>query len=118
MSASAEVVVEQAKDALTVPSEAISQGPGGKTVTVEEDGKEVTKTVSTGLVGDETTEVVSGVKAGETLVLPEATVAAASPEGGGESESGGLGSGTFAAPAGGATGGPRGGGTFFRGGAP
>ncbi len=45
----------------------------------------MTKTITTGLVGDETTEVVSGVKAGETLILPEATVATAS---GGEGESG------------------------------
>jgi macrolide-specific efflux system membrane fusion protein len=109
MSASAEVVVEQVKNALSVPSEAISSA-GGKTVTVEEDGKEVTKTITTGLVGDETTEVVSGLKAGDTLILPEATVATAS---GGEGESGatkelgGSGGATFSFPGGGgATGGP------------
>jgi multidrug efflux pump subunit AcrA (membrane-fusion protein) len=110
MSASAEVVVEQVKNALTVPSEAISQAAGGKSVTVEEDGKEVTKTVTTGLVGDETTEVVSGVKSGQTLVLPEATVATAS-----EGSSGGSGleelrsaggGASFSFPGGGATGGP------------
>ncbi len=93
MSASAEVVVEQVKNAVTVSSEAISQGVGGKTVTVEENGKEVTKTVTTGLVGDETTEVVSGLKAGETLVLPEVTVATATPTGGGEEAAGGFPSG-------------------------
>lgn len=84
MSASAEVVVEQVKDAVTVPSEAISRLGSGKTVTVEEDGKEVTKTVTTGLEGDETTEVISGLKAGQTLVLPEVSVAAASSSAGGE----------------------------------
>jgi multidrug efflux pump subunit AcrA (membrane-fusion protein) len=84
MSASAEVVVEQVKNAISVPSEAIS-AIGGKTVTVEENGKEVTKTITTGLEGDEATEVVSGLKAGETLVLPEVTVATAST--GGESSS-------------------------------
>ncbi len=115
MSASAEVVVEQVKNTLTVPSEAISQAAGGKTVTVEEDGKEVTKTVTTGLVGDETTEVMSGVKAGQTLILPEATVAAASESSGGSSleelrSSGGAG--TFTFPGGGATGGPPSGTTF------
>jgi multidrug efflux pump subunit AcrA (membrane-fusion protein) len=114
MSASAEVVVEQVKDALTVPSEAISSA-GGKTVTVEAGGKEVTKTITTGLVGDESTEVVSGVKAGQTLILPEAQVAAAS-EG---ATSGGLdelrasgGGPTFSFPGGGATSGPPGGATF------
>jgi multidrug efflux pump subunit AcrA (membrane-fusion protein) len=83
MSASAEVVVEQADDAVTVSSEAISSVGGRKTVTVEEDGKEVTKQVKTGLEGDETTQVISGLKAGETVVLPEASVASATP--GGES---------------------------------
>jgi multidrug efflux pump subunit AcrA (membrane-fusion protein) len=117
MSASAEVVVEQVKNALTVPTEAISQAAGGKTVTVEEEGKEVTKTVTTGLAGDETTEVVSGVKTGQTLVLPEATVAAASEGSGGGSleELRGSGGGTFPF-AGGATGGPPGGAAQFFGG--
>jgi multidrug efflux pump subunit AcrA (membrane-fusion protein) len=119
MSASAEVVVEQVKNALTVPSEAISQAAGGKTVTVEEEGKEVTKTVTTGLAGNETTEVVSGVKAGQTLVLPEATVAAASEGSGGGSleelrASGGAGN--FPFLGGGGTGGPPGGAAFFGGG--
>jgi multidrug efflux pump subunit AcrA (membrane-fusion protein) len=108
MSASAEVVVEQVKNALTVPSEAISRAAGGKSVTVEEDGVEVTKTVTAGLVGDETTEVMSGVKAGQTLVLPEVTVASASTEGtaGGAEEKSAAGGGTFAFPGGGGTGGP------------
>ena len=57
MSASAEVVVEQVKNAVTVPSEAISSAGDWKTVTVEGDGKEVTKTIRTGLDGDEKTEV-------------------------------------------------------------
>jgi HlyD family secretion protein len=110
MSASAEVVVEQVKNAVTVPTEAITGAGSGKTVTVEEGGKEVTKTVTTGLEGDETTEVVSGLKAGQTLVLPEVSVATAS---GSEGESGSKeafsGFGTAAAAGGfpgGAAGGP------------
>jgi multidrug efflux pump subunit AcrA (membrane-fusion protein) len=111
MSASAEVVVEQVRNAVTVPSEAISSA-GGKTVTVEEDGEEVTKSVTTGLEGDETTEVVSGLKAGETIVLPEVTVAAASGGGetGGAVREGFGGFGAAAAAGGGfPTGGPPGG---------
>jgi hypothetical protein len=108
MSASAEVVVEQVKDAVTVSSEAISGAGSAKTVTVEEDGKEVTKQIKTGLEGDETTEVISGVKAGQTLVLPEVSVATASPSGGGEegpttngfSFPGGGGAGGFTPPSG------------------
>jgi macrolide-specific efflux system membrane fusion protein len=108
--ASAEVVVEAVKNAVTVPTEAISGAGSRKTVTIEEDGKEVTKTVTTGLEGDETTEVVSGLKAGQTLVLPEVTVAAAT---GGEGESGtkeGLSGFAAAAAAGGGFGGFSGGG--------
>jgi multidrug efflux pump subunit AcrA (membrane-fusion protein) len=85
MSASAEVVVEQVKNAVTVPTEAITGAGSRKTVTVEEGGEEVAKTVTTGLEGDETTEVVSGLKAGQTLLLPEVTVATAT---GAEGESG------------------------------
>ncbi len=84
MSASAEVVVEGVKDAITVPSEAITAAGTSKTVTVEEGGKEVTKTIKTGLEGDETTEVISGVKAGQTLILPEVSVASATASAGGE----------------------------------
>jgi multidrug efflux pump subunit AcrA (membrane-fusion protein) len=106
MSASAEVVVEQVKDALTVSSEAIS-AVGGKTVTVEEDGKEVTKSVTTGLEGDETTQVISGLKAGQTLILPEAAVATGGLGEAGATEFGGViggfpsGGGGFTPPSGG-----------------
>jgi multidrug efflux pump subunit AcrA (membrane-fusion protein) len=84
MSATAEVVVEQVENAISVPSEAISSVGPRKTVTVREaNGKETQRTVTTGLVGDETTQILSGVKPGETLVLPEAKVptAAAGGEG-------------------------------------
>jgi multidrug efflux pump subunit AcrA (membrane-fusion protein) len=115
MSASAEVVVEQVKNAVTVPSEAITAAGSGKTVTVEEGGKEVTKQVKTGLEGDETTEVISGLKAGQTLVLPEVQVATTTESSSGSKEetSGGF-------PGGGAGGGfsPPSGGGFPGGGAP
>jgi HlyD family secretion protein len=88
MSASAEVVVEQASNTLAVSSEAITFGPGGSSVTVLEDGKEVEHSVTTGLKGDETTQILSGVVAGETVVLPEITAAV-----GGEGPGAGLGEG-------------------------
>jgi multidrug efflux pump subunit AcrA (membrane-fusion protein) len=95
MSASAEVVVEQVEDAVSVSSEAISSGPGGGSVTVLEDGKEVQRSVTTGLKGDETTQVLSGLEAGETVVLPEIT-AAAGGEGAPSGEGGGFpGGGSF-----------------------
>lgn len=88
MSASAEVVVEQASNTLAITSEAITSGPGGGSVTVLENGKEVEHSVTTGLKGDETTQILSGVSAGETVVLPEITAAA-----GGEGPAGGIGEG-------------------------
>jgi len=106
MSASAEVIVEEVKNAVTVPSEAISTGPTGKTVTVRESsGREATKRVTTGLVGGENTQIVSGLKAGETVVLPETTVATSSGSGGGEESGSFPGGGSFSSggafPAGG-----------------
>jgi hypothetical protein len=71
MSASAEVVIEQA-EGVNVPTDAISAG----TVTVERNGKEVPQPVVTGLAGNSTTIIASGLQSGETVVLP--TVSASS----------------------------------------
>jgi multidrug efflux pump subunit AcrA (membrane-fusion protein) len=116
MSASAEVVVEQVGNALAVTSEAITSGPGGGSVTVLQDGKEAQRSVTTGLKGDETTQVLSGLEAGETVALPEITAAA-----GGEGAPSGFGEGGGSFPGGGSLpsfsggGGPPGG---FPGGGP
>jgi len=96
MSASAEVVVEQVGNTLALSSEAITSGPGGGSVTVLEDGKEDQRSVTTGLKGDETTQVLSGLKAGETVVLPEITAAT-----GGEGAPSGFGEGGGGFPGGG-----------------
>jgi multidrug efflux pump subunit AcrA (membrane-fusion protein) len=68
MSATAEVVIKQA-EGLNVPTTAISGG----SVTVLRSGKEVRQPVTSGLAGDTATIVLSGLKAGETVVLPAAT---------------------------------------------
>jgi multidrug efflux pump subunit AcrA (membrane-fusion protein) len=65
MSATAEVVVKQA-EGVSVPTSAISGG----TVTVVRDGKRVRQSVVTGLAGTSSTIVLSGVEAGEEIVLP------------------------------------------------
>ena len=89
MSATAEVVVEQVENAISVPSEAISSLGPRKTVAVKEaNGTEAQRTVTTGLVGDETTQILSGVKPGETLVLPEAKVPTATGAAGAEGTAG------------------------------
>ncbi|MGX6449853.1 efflux RND transporter periplasmic adaptor subunit, partial [Patulibacter sp. S7RM1-6] len=65
MSASAEVVVDQASG-ISVPTQALR----GRSVTVKTDDGQETRSVTTGLAGDSTTQVTSGLKAGEQVVLP------------------------------------------------
>ncbi len=107
MTATAEVVIAQVQGVVTVPSRAVS----GTSVTVKQGGKDVRRQVTTGLVGDSTTEIVSGLRAGERVVLPSASglgAAAAQALGGnGGAISRGLGGGGAAA------GGGPGGGVFI-----
>jgi len=113
MSATAEVVVKQA-EGVNVPTTAIS----ADSVTVVRGGKNLRRRVVTGLAGNTSTIVLSGLKAGETVVLPAATSTSSSTSltsrlsrlagGGGAGLSGGAGGG------GGFGGG--GGTAFFRGG--
>lgn len=116
MSATAEVVVKQA-EGVNVPTTAIS----ADSVTVVRSGKDVRQRVVTGLAGNTSTIILSGLKAGETVVLPAATSTSSSTSltsrlsrlaGGG----GGLGGGAGGGGGGGFGGGGGGGGAFFRGG--
>jgi len=68
MSATAEVVVKQA-EGVNVPTSAIS----ANSVTVQRSGKQMRQRVTTGLAGNSSTIVLSGLKAGETVVLPAAS---------------------------------------------
>jgi HlyD family secretion protein len=106
MSATAEVVVKQA-DGVNVPTTAISAG----SVTVVRGGKHLSQPVTTGLAGDSSTIILSGLKAGEEVVLPSttSTTTSSSSKAAG-ARIGGLG-------AGGGLGGA-GGGAFLRGGPP
>ena len=111
MSATAEVVVKQA-EGVNVPTSAIS----ADSVTVKRNGKEVRQRVVTGLAGNTSTIVLSGLRAGETVVLPAASTTGSSATNllsklGGRA-GGGLGSGGI----GGGAGIGGGGGAFFRGG--
>ena len=92
MSATAEVVIKQA-EGVNVPTSAIKGG----SVTILRNGKQVSERVTTGLAGDSSTIILSGLKAGETVVLPSTATSTsssgASPFGSsGKSRSGGLGS--------------------------
>jgi multidrug efflux pump subunit AcrA (membrane-fusion protein) len=68
MSATAEVVIKQASG-VNVPTSAISGG----SVTVLHGSKRETRQVTAGLAGDSATIVTTGLKAGETVLLPTAT---------------------------------------------
>jgi macrolide-specific efflux system membrane fusion protein len=65
MSATAEIVVNQA-EGVNVPTSAISGG----SVTVVRNGKDERRRVVTGLAGNSSTIVLSGLKAGEHVALP------------------------------------------------
>jgi multidrug efflux pump subunit AcrA (membrane-fusion protein) len=74
MTATAQIVVSQAQGAISVPSGAITARAGASTVTVVKNGKQVPQTVVIGVVGDSTTQVLSGLTAGEQVAIPIVTV--------------------------------------------
>jgi hypothetical protein len=100
MSATADIITSQVTG-IAVPSQALS----GSTVTVEDkNGNQTTRQVQTGVVGDSTTQVISGLSVGDTVVV-RSTAAAAGAASSGANQlnsalrnrlgSGGLGGGGF-----------------------
>jgi hypothetical protein len=78
MSATADIVTSQVTG-MAVPSQALS----GSTVTVEAaDGTQSTQQVQTGVVGDSTTQVISGLKVGDKVVVRSTAAALGSALGG------------------------------------
>lgn len=91
MSATAEVVVKQA-EGLNVPTSAIKAG----SVTIVRNGKQEARQVTTGLAGDSSTIILSGLRIGEVVALPTSASSGSSPSSGLGSRSsrgGGLGGG-------------------------
>jgi multidrug efflux pump subunit AcrA (membrane-fusion protein) len=118
MSATAEVVVEQA-EGVNVPTSAISAG----SVTVLHGSTRERRRVVAGLAGDSTTIILSGLHAGEKVLLPTATATGTGSSGLtsrlGRLAGGGLGGGLGGGSGGGGGGGGfagGGGAAFFRGG--
>jgi HlyD family secretion protein len=115
MSAEAEIVVEQATGVLTVPTQALS----GRTLTVvDDDGGTTSATVTVGITGDSTTQIVSGVSVGDTIKLPTLATSSASSSASGQSGTESRQSGQSGALSGfgGASGGPPSGGGMPSGG--
>ncbi len=105
MTADVAVVVASKANVLELPSAAITTT--GRTLDRERcssNGKQTMTTVTTGLVGTSTTEVLTGVKAGDVVVEPTVSVTAAT------STSTGLGTGRTFGGGGGFGGGGFGGG--------
>ena len=109
MTASVSVVVGQQDNVLMLPTADVTTRGGTATVTLLRSGKQIVQAVTTGLVGDATTEITSGVNEGDTVVTPtvSVTTGAATGTGTGATRTGGLG---------GAGGGAGGAGAIFGGG--
>lgn len=103
MSTTVAVVVASAENAVELPSSAITTTGRVSTVELLKNGKQVLTTVTTGLVGDTDTQILSGLSAGEQVVEPSITVS-------------GAGTGTGTGTRGGAGGFAGGGGAFGGGG--
>ena len=70
MTADVEVVTAERDNALHVPTTAVTGSGANARVTVLRNGQQVTTPVVAGLKGDDATEITSGLKAGDTVVLP------------------------------------------------
>jgi len=94
MSATVKVVTASKDGVITIPSAAVTTKSGTSTVTVSANGQTSTRTVTLGLKGDGSTEVVSGLSAGEQVVMSVGTVSATASSSGtsGGASSTGLGS--------------------------
>jgi HlyD family secretion protein len=70
MTANATVIVNRATNALTVPNLAITRTAGQAFVNVYVGGQQVPTPIETGVVGDQFTEVTSGLTGTEQIVMP------------------------------------------------
>jgi multidrug efflux pump subunit AcrA (membrane-fusion protein) len=73
MTANLGIVVDQRDDVLTVPNRAVRTVGKQKTVTVLFEGQQIQVPVQTGLSSDTATEIISGLKEGDTVVLSTTT---------------------------------------------
>jgi multidrug efflux pump subunit AcrA (membrane-fusion protein) len=69
MTASMQVIINEKDNVVKVPTASVSGAGSASSVRLMENGKEVTKQVVAGLRGDDSTEIVSGLVGGETLVI-------------------------------------------------
>lgn len=86
MTVDAEIALEESRTTLFVPSRFVTRAPNGQTTVLvlnEEDGTRTERFVTTGLRGQQNTEIISGLSAGELVVLESLNLGGAqSPFGG------------------------------------
>ncbi|MGC5168001.1 biotin/lipoyl-binding protein [Luteimicrobium sp. DT211] len=70
-SAQLQIAVAAAKDATVVPTSAVTVSGTKHTVQVLRDGKATTVAVEVGAVGDDVTQITSGLKKGDTVILAD-----------------------------------------------
>lgn len=73
MTANVNIIVTQREDVLTVPNRAIRTVGKQKTVTVLFEGQQIQTPVQVGLSGDSATEIVSGLREGDVVVVGTTT---------------------------------------------
>jgi HlyD family secretion protein len=90
MTASVAVTVAEVDAAVNVPTSAVTGTGANATVTVLLNGKQQSVPVVVGLTGDSATQIVGGLKVGQTVVLPSTTTATtgATPAAGGAANRG------------------------------
>ena len=71
MTATCEFVVDQVENALYLPSRAVQKMNGQYEVMVAREQGMATAPVKVGLVGDESTEIVAGLKEGDEVIIPQ-----------------------------------------------
>lgn len=68
MNATCDFIVQRKENVLTVPTEAVTEQNGRYTVSTMVAGEPVPRQVQVGVQGDETTEIVSGLKEGDEIL--------------------------------------------------
>jgi macrolide-specific efflux system membrane fusion protein len=76
------VVTGVARNVLSVPSAAVTTAGGRNTVTLLQNGRQVTRVVQVGLEGDQTTEIRSGLSMGDQVVISSSSSGGGFPSGG------------------------------------
>ena len=72
MTARVTIHAGEVKNALLVPLTVVKENKAGRYIQVLQDGQPQNVTVTTGLMGDDKVEVLSGLKDGDQLILPQA----------------------------------------------